>query len=442
MSQSTTAALSAALDRLFARTAHGIRPGLEIITALLAELGHPEQAVPSIHVAGTNGKGSVCAILNAVLLAAGYRTGCYTSPHLIRFGERIQLNGVAASDADLADWIDRVEPVAELLSSRDGLRPATFFECATAMAYGLFQAHQMEWAVMETGMGGRWDATNTGRTALSVITRIDIDHTGFLGRELTAIAREKAGIIKPGIPVVSGPQHPEVVEIITQTARELNAPLIWADDVVRVDRIQQDWQGQKIRVETDQRTCRPCVLPLTGRHQLENAAIAVAALETLAATGRIDLDDAHFTTGLSRAHWPARCQVLSTDPVTLLDVAHNPDGARALVAALNELGGKKVPIAFVVGFLADKDVSGCVHEFARRAERFWAVEIHNRRGLAAAELAGLIAATGKPVEAVDLVEAMAAARQWAIAQQGVVCIAGSLYLAGEVLERGGAGGMQ
>lgn len=434
MSQNCTAALPAALDRLFARTAHGIRPGLDVVSALLAELGHPEQQLPIIHVAGTNGKGSVCAMLHAVLVAAGCRSACYTSPHLLRFHERFQIGGEPVGDADLAHWLELVEGAATRLTERDGLRPATFFECATAMAYGLFQQHGVEWAIMETGLGGRWDATNTGQTALSVLTRIDMDHMNFLGNRLVDIASEKAGIIKLGIPVVSGPQHPEVAEIIEQAARDLKAPLIWANEVVRLDRVKQDWEGQTIRVDTDQRTCRPCLLPLAGKHQLENVAIAIAAVETLEAMGKVELQDKMIRQGLASTRWPARCQCISREPVTILDVAHNPDGAGALVRALNELGGKKMPIGFVTGFLADKDVSGCIRVLAPRAERFWAVGMNNHRALSASELAEWIASAGKPVESAELGEALEAAREWATANGGLVCIAGSLYLAGEVLE--------
>ncbi len=434
MSQNCTAALSAALDRLFSRTAHGIRPGLDIISALLAELGHPEQKIPCIHVAGTNGKGSVCAMLHSVLLAAGYRSACYTSPHLLRFHERFQMGSEPVGDDDLAQWLDRVEETAATLTERDGLRPATFFECATAMAYGLFQQHRVEWAILETGLGGRWDATNTGRTALSVITRIDMDHMNFLGDRLVDIAHEKAGIIKPCIPVVSGPQHPEVAEVLEQTARDQKAPMIWADQVARLDRVQQHWEGQKIRIDTDQRSCGTCLLPLTGKHQLENAAIAVAALETMEAIGYIQLNEEAIREGLSATRWPARCQCIADDPVTIVDVAHNPDGARALIHALNELGGKKIPVGFVTGFLADKDVSGCIRALAPRASHFWAVGIHNHRAMPAPQLAELIASTGRPVVVADLGEALDAARAWAKANGGLVCIAGSLYLAGEVLE--------
>jgi dihydrofolate synthase / folylpolyglutamate synthase len=424
-------ALNAALDRFYARTAKGIRPGLEVIEKLLAALNRPQRTFPAIHVAGTNGKGSVCAMIASVLQQAGYRTGCYTSPHLRHFNERIQVNRTPVPDDRLVKLIDQVEAVANRVRDEEGMRDATFFECATAMADLYFAEEQIDWAVIETGMGGRWDATNLHDTALSVLTRIDIDHTRFLGTDIRAIANEKAGIIKPGVPVVCGTLQAAVEPVVWAEAKQQRAPLLRADQMVRIQRLQQDWDGQKIRIETDERTLRPLLLPLIGRHQLENAAIAVAALETLQATGRIELTDEALRDGLIATRWPARCQVIARDPLTLLDVAHNPDGARALGRTLKELAGSR-PVGMIVGFLEDKDVRGCVAGLAAMAERFWAVDIKSSRALPGTMVAEVIAGTGLPVTTCALAEAMEAARAWARAADGIVCIAGSLYLAGEV----------
>jgi dihydrofolate synthase / folylpolyglutamate synthase len=428
-----TDSLPAVLDRFYRRTALGIRPGLEIITALLDRLDRPQDTFPYVHVAGTNGKGSVCALIAAVLQAAGYRTGLYTSPHLIRFNERIRIDGEAVSDQELAHLAARVEQESDHIARAHDARQATFFECATAMAFAHFRDRAVDWAVIETGLGGRWDATNTGTPALTVITRIDLDHMEYLGPDRRSIAREKAGILRPGVPVVCGALDEESLEEITRAAAVLGAPLVMADQTVRVERMAQDVHGQKVRIETDERTLRPLKLPLTGRHQLGNCALAVAVLETLGALGRMELSDAALTRGLAAARWPARCQVLETEPLLLLDAAHNPDGAAALARTLKELAGDR-PLGMVVGFLADKDAAGCVAHWARWTERFWAVPIEHERALSAEALQAVVARTGRPVTVAPPDAALAQARDWARDNGGVVCIAGSLYLAGTVLQ--------
>ncbi len=419
------------LDRLFRRTAHGIRPGLDVITRLLDHLNHPEQAYPIIHVAGTNGKGSVCAMIASVLQQAGYHTGLYTSPHLTHFNERIQIDTTPIPDADLATLIQAVEAVADKVADEPGARPATFFECATAMAFLYFRLKQVDWAVIETGLGGRWDATNVGRPTLSVLTRIDIDHAEFLGSDILSIAGEKAGIIKAGAPVVCGDFDDRIQEVIDTAARGAGSTVLHANQSVRIERLSQDGSGQKIRIETDERTCRPFRFPLLGRHQLENCALAVAALEAIQAMGHIELRDEDLCHGLASCDWPARCQVLRTDPVTILDVAHNPNGAAALSRTLKELLKKK-PLGMIVGFLSDKDVVGCVREFAHVADRFWAVPISSERGLTAEAVCAAIQGTGTPATATTLSAALVDAREWAKKENGAICIAGSLYLAGEI----------
>ncbi len=427
-----TETLQRTLERFYRRTTQGIKPGLDVIAALLEQAGQPQQSCPYIHVAGTNGKGSVCALIASVLQQAGYRTGLYTSPHLRDFNERIQVDGQPLPDDDLVRLIDQIEQDSDVVEQATGLRRATFFECATAMAWRYFHQKQVDWAVLETGMGGRWDATNVGTPALALITPVAIDHVDYLGRELRGIAAEKAGIIKAGVPVVCGRQDPVVAEVVSARAREVGAPLCWAEDLVQLERLAQDWHGQKIRVTTSSGPYRPLTLALLGRHQLQNAALALAALDVLQAHGRLVFSEQALRAGWAQCRWPARLQVCSTDPLVILDVAHNPHGARALMAALEELLGDR-PLAMVVGFLRDKDVVGCVQRFARRAERFWSVPTAGERGCSAEDVARLVATTGKPVVACDWPTAEAAARKWAAETGGAVCIAGSLYLAGAVL---------
>ena len=425
-------ALPLALDQLFQRTAYGIRPGLSVIQALLERADQPQQQVPYIHVAGTNGKGSVCALLAGALSAAGYRTGLYTSPHLHHFNERIQIDGVPIPDNDLAQQIATVTRDADILTSEAGVRPATFFECATAIAWRYFREQKVDGAVIETGMGGRWDATNVGRPVLTIITPVDVDHANFLGDDLAAIATEKAGIIKPGVPVICGPQQEQVREVIVDTAHKVGAPLVWAGESVQIERLAQDWTGQKIRIATDNRTYRACKVSLLGRHQLENIALAVAALETLQDVGQMEIAESAIRRGLSACRWPGRLQVIADDPLVVLDVAHNPHGARALMAAWQELERQR-PLGMIVGFLQDKDIAGCARIFGRRAEQFWTVPIDDPRGGTAEAVAEIIATTGRPVTASTWPAALDAARDWARSVNGAICIAGSLYLADSAL---------
>ncbi|MBV8901518.1 MAG: bifunctional folylpolyglutamate synthase/dihydrofolate synthase, partial [Verrucomicrobia bacterium] len=219
-----SATCRAALQWLFGFQNRGVKLGLDNVRALLADLGHPEAGLRCMHVAGTNGKGSVCAMAAAVARAAGVRTGLFTSPHLVRFNERIQVNGVPISDDEIVDGLS-------VIRSKVEAHPATFFEITTALAFWYFQRRQVELAVLETGLGGRLDATNVvQRPAVAVITAIDLDHQAILGPTRTEIAREKAGIIKPGIPVVSGPQAPEVVAVLEKIARERQAPLSFVSE--------------------------------------------------------------------------------------------------------------------------------------------------------------------------------------------------------------------
>lgn len=426
-------ALQAAIDRLFRRTAHGIRPGLEIIGRLLAWMDCPERSCPGIHVAGTNGKGSVCAMIESILRHAGYRTGLYTSPHLVRFNERICVGGDVIPDEALARWINLIEPLAETVALEPDGRPATFFEFATAIAFGYFKSTAVDWAVLETGMGGRWDATNVCHPACTVITPVDIDHTSFLGKDIRGIAAEKAGIIKTGVPTVCGDLRAEAMAVVAETARKAGSPLFHAAERVQVERLAQRVTGQKIRVTTENRTLSPVWLPFIGRHQLGNVGMAVAACEVLAGQGRIELTDEALHKGLSECRRPARAQVLEMDPIVLLDVAHNPHGAAALSRTLSDVAGDQ-PVGMIVSFLKDKDAAGCLGAFAKVADRFWVTEIEDERAMPTSEIERYATDTGKPVQTASLEEARAAARDWARAQNGIVCIAGSLYLAGAVLQ--------
>lgn len=429
----TDPAIAAAIERMFRRTTHGIRPGLELIQALLAELGHPERAFPCVHVAGTNGKGSVCAMVESVLRAAGFRTGLYTSPHLVRFNERIRVNGRSIGDADLAALLARVEPAAERIERQPTTpRPCTFFELTTAMAFEHFRAEQVDIAVIEVGMGGQWDATNVIVPVAAAICDIDFDHMQYLGSTIEAIAGEKAGIIKPGRPVVAGIRRPEAAAVVEQEARSKGAPLTRAPEAVAIRRTALDWRGQRLHIETPERRLPPIRLPLLGDHQLWNTAIAVALLERFSEAAGVEIPETAWRAGLESVQWPARLQVLSENPPTLLDGGHNPSAGRALADALRALAPRQ-PVGLIAGLLADKDHAGFFRALAPAVERAWIVPVSSERAAPTAALAAAARAAGISAEEATLPTARRAADEWARAKSGVVCIAGSLYLAGEVL---------
>ncbi len=425
--------LDATLARLYTRNLHTIKLGLDAQRALMRELGNPENAFLSIHVAGTNGKGSVCALLASILRAAGFRVGLYTSPHLVAFNERIQVNGAPISDEDLTEGLDAVESAAARVRAT-GERDVTFFEFTTALAFRHFQRAGVQLAVVETGMGGRLDATNVVTPLVSVITSIGFDHMQWLGDTLEKIAGEKAGIIKSGRPVVIGELPEEAEAVMRATARARGAPLARAAEVCTVTRTAQTIEGQRVRIETPDGAIGRLACPLIGRHQLANIAVAVATLrEVESALGRSFGEEA-LRTGLASVSWPARAQLIERDPPTLVDGAHNPQAMAALRKTVDEVRGEK-PVCLLAGFLADKDAERCLAEWRGVARRLFLVRMEGARAMAdaemraAAERAGF-RDVGPPA---PLSAAWNEARAWSRANGALLVIAGSLHLAGDVL---------
>ena len=407
-----------AVERLYRRTAEGIQPGLEVMEALLEGLGNPERSVAVIHVAGTNGKGSVCAMVESVLRASGVRTGFYSSPHLISFAERFRVGGVSISEKKLNRYILALEAHADEVCAERGLRRATFFELSTLIAFQFFADERVDVAVIETGMGGRWDATNVVWPLCSVITRIGMDHMDFLGDSLLEIAGEKAGIIKRGRPVVSAPQE----EVVAEVLRESGEAILFCDEVVGVRRV---GAPQEIKVETQARNLPPLELPLLGAAQRENVAVAVAVLEVVEDLLGVELA---FKAGLERVCWPGRMMEVSQTPAIWLDGSHNPQGGAVLSSILKECFGER-EIGFVVGFLADKDAVGYVRAWKEWARRVWAVPLDCRRGCSAEEAAERAVLGGVEAKAVSLRDGWKEAEEWALADPNrMVVVCGSLYL--------------
>jgi len=313
-----------------------LKLGLETITALLDAMGRPDRAYRSIHVAGTNGKGSTCAMIESGLRAAGFRTGLYTSPHLSEPTERIRINGVQVSAAQFAAAFDHVHRIADPLFEAH----PTYFETVTAMAFHLFREEQIEWAVVEVGLGGRLDATNAIRPDLTVITPVDFDHEAWLGSSLDAIAGEKAGILKPGVPLVLAAQHGEARARILREAQAKGVPVLEdraAGPVFTPEGCSFDWNG--LRIEYG----------LAGDHQVQNAITAAVALH------HSGVPPAAIQSGLRTVSWPGRLERVSRNPDVILDGAHNPAGVRALAAYIRRWCADR-RVWLVYGTMRDKSI--------------------------------------------------------------------------------------
>ena len=406
------------LEDLAARRRFGMKPGLDSIRAVCARLDNPQERFRAIHVAGTNGKGAVCAMLDAALRAPagaepGARIGRYTSPHLVRLNERFSLDGAPVDDATLERLSKRVSQV--LVPHPSSLIPElTFFEALTAVAFLLYAEAHVDWAILECGLGGRLDATNVCRPALCVITRIGLDHCTWLGDTVEAIAAEKAGIVKPGVPVVLGRNEPSVRRVVERRANELGAPFFYAPEMAEESEI-------------------PAGFPLAGTFNRENAVTAIAALKAL---GRPSLE------GLSRVAWPGRFQRVGD---FIVDGAHNPPAARALSEALREDCRKsgcssEKRYSLIAGFCGDKDVGQVLAILAPLVGKAFAVRTNNPRSLSAEDAAAKMRAAG--MDAVACVSLRTAIRQAAQTPadglRPVTLVCGSLFLAGEALVALGA----
>jgi dihydrofolate synthase/folylpolyglutamate synthase len=404
--------------------------GLENIRALTTHLGHPERKYHSVHVAGTNGKGSTAAMLASVLAAAGLRAGLYTSPHLARINERIRVAGREISDDDFAAALARIRrAIEELLASGALAAHPTFFECVTAMAFDEFARERVDFAVFEVGMGGRLDATNVIEPEVAVITQIAFDHENYLGHSIEEIAGEKAGIIKPGAWVVSAAEDPVARAVIRARAETQRARLIEIDELFHVKQLgSAETQGSTRfeAVENYSGRVIELTLPLPGRFQQRNALAALAAARLLAERGH-KIDDDAIARGIANVRWPGRLERIGDRPAVYLDGAHNPAGARELVAFWDE-NFAGVPIHLVYGALRDKPVDEICGLLFPRAATVILTEPHQPRALSASVLASM---TAHHASNIDIVPDPAAALERAVrraAPEDAVFATGSLYL--------------
>jgi dihydrofolate synthase / folylpolyglutamate synthase len=410
---------------------------LENIRALTARLGHPERAFPSVHIAGTNGKGSTAAMLAAIVEAAGLRAGLYTSPHLLRINERIRLGGEPIADAEFAASFTRVHALIEELLASGGLAAhPTYFECVTAMAFEFFARRHADLAVIEVGMGGRLDSTNVVVPEVAVITRIDFDHENFLGRSIEQIAGEKAGIIKPGAWVVSAAERPAAEAVIRRCAVERNARLVDVDSVWEVavlatrDGCYRFLASPRAADAARFSAGIEIALPLPGRFQVRNALTAMTAARLLAERG-FPIDDAAIARGLAAVRWPGRLERLADRPAVYLDGTHNPSGARELVAFWQEhLAGRRIHLIY--GAMRDKAVDEIAGLLFPHAATVLLTESRQPRALSAQALASLTQHLAPSLEVIpDPAAALECALELA-APDDAVFVTGSLYLVGDV----------
>jgi dihydrofolate synthase / folylpolyglutamate synthase len=430
--------ISAIHARLLALHPKRIDLSLGRIQRMLAALGHPERRLPPvIHVAGTNGKGSTVAFARAILEAAGKRAHVYTSPNLVRLNERFRIartgGGKFVEDDELADVLSECE-------AKNGDAPITVFEIETAAAFLLFTRHPADVLLLEVGLGGRLDATNVvDKPLATVITRVSLDHRDFLGDTIEAIAAEKAGILKPGVPAVIASQTREALAAIERQAARVNAPLSIAGE----NWTATEERGRLVYQDDDGLLDLPAPR-LYGRHQFENAGTAIATLRV----GGLKLPAAAFESGMLRVDWPARMQRLSqgrlapllpAESELWLDGGHNADGGRAIAAALADLEERvSRPVILIVGMLSTKDAEGFLRNFTGLARRVITVPIHQDKALPPAALADIARDIGIPALARDDVEsALVTIGKLELAPAPRVLITGSLYLAGEVLDANG-----
>ena len=404
---------------------------LRRIEELLLQLGNPHLGARAVHIAGTKGKGSTSAMIASILSTAGYRTGLYTSPHLHSLRERINIDGQPISEGELIPLVEKIKPYVEVINRENKYGQLTTFELLTALAFIYFKEKKVDFQVLEVGLGGRLDATNVVKSEVCVITSISFDHMEVLGNTLTQIATEKTGIIKPGSIVITSPQFPEAAEVIERVCWEKEVRLIKVGKEVTWQKGIFNLSGQSFRVK-GMRDDYELTIPLLGEHQLDNAATAVAAVEALADFG-IKVSPQNIAQGLARTQWQGRLQILKSEPLLLVDSAHNADSARKLGIALRHYFNFD-QLILILGASQDKDITGIVAELAPFPSKVIVTSSHHPRAVATSILVAEFSKWGivpmvaeKVANAVDLALKMAKPRD-------LICATGSIFVVAEAIE--------
>lgn len=408
----------------------GIKLGLENVTDFLERIGNPHRDFKTIHVTGTNGKGSVCVFVSEILRQHGVRVGLYTSPHLVDFSERIKINGEMIREEDVLRLGVPLKDIMEKMEAEDKEKQLTFFEFTTGLAFKYFAEMKVDIVVTEVGMGGRLDATNVIVPEVAAITRIGLEHTNYLGKTIQDIAREKAGIIKPGARVVTCERGREALSVIETTCRKKGAVLRAIGKDFDVSHVHQTFHGTDFDY-SGRWNLADLKTRLLGGYQAENAAGAIAIIEELGTCGTHVSED-EIRRGLLSARWPGRLEVVSENPLVILDGSHNPDGVTTTVKVLTDL--KLTPLTYVLGCMDDKDARGIVRAIAPTASIIICTQSRYKRALPAEKLSMIVNEEFKGPH--DIVTRSEGAFEQAINTYGGrgVCVIGSLYVVGEAIQ--------
>lgn len=428
------------ITELCARRRFGMKPGLERMTALMERMDHPERSFVPIHIAGTNGKGSVTAMIASVLSECGFGpVGRYTSPHLVFFNERICIDGQPVSDPLLDAALEKVESACRSVEEETDAGSPTFFECATAMAFEIFRSQGVRLAVIETGLGGRLDATNVILPAVSVITCIGMEHSEYLGDTIAKIATEKAGILKKGRPAVLGREMiDEARAAIESVAREKCIQIIDPEVIVTAGKPNKSGLTS-VSFESSTRSVSGIKFALSGAYQHENLTTAISTLEVFSSATGLPIPDEAFVNGLRNVVWPCRFQTVLESPRVIVDGAHNPNAAAALKESVKSLH-TKAPLALVAGFCDDKDCLTALKILHPLFKRAFATTTPSPRTLPADAFASRLRAADYRDVTIhpEWQDAVTAALDWAKKENGAVIVCGSLFLAGAVCKHFGA----
>ena len=420
-----------ALDYIYDLTKYGIKLGLENIKYLLFLLGDPHKKLKIIHIAGTNGKGSTCSLISSILQSDGYKVGLYTSPHLVDFTERIKINDKSINREKVSELLERIKPSIEKVANTPSYGHPTFFEVITSMAFLYFFEEQIDFLVLEAGLGGRLDATNICEPLISVITHIDYDHMDKLGNSLKEIAREKGGIIKSGGIVISSRQYNEASKEIEKIANEKNSLIYSTGKEINYKIVKSDIKGVIFNLKGIYHNYKNLHTPLLGRHQADNATTAITTIEALKIKG-INISEKAIRDGLGKVKWTGRLEIIRNKPTLVLDGAHNPSGVRVARDALKEIFSYQ-RLILVLAIFADKDYKKMIQILAPDADLIIATKAKNPRAASPQTIAKEAAqymSQDKIIVTEDIPQAIKCALSNS-KEDDLICITGSLYTVGE-----------
>ncbi|MGD9552086.1 MAG: folylpolyglutamate synthase/dihydrofolate synthase family protein [Candidatus Caldatribacteriota bacterium] len=420
-----------AIEYIYNLNKYGIKLGLKNITYLLSLFDNPHLQTKTIHVAGTNGKGSTAAIISSILQAANYKVGLYTSPHLVHFQERMMINGEFIAKEEVCTLLERMKPAIYKVANTEGYQHPTFFEVITTMAFLYFYEQNVDFAIMEVGLGGRLDATNVCKPIVSVITHLDFDHMDKLGNSLSDIAREKGAIIKQNTAVVSAKQFPEAEEVIKNIASEKEAPLYTYEEDFQTTLLRSELKGNSFHYSGIYNQINNIYVPLAGEYQVENASLAIAVAELINQKDFMISED-NIINGVKNSQWPGRFEIVREEPMIILDGAHNPNGASQFIFNLKRLIPDKKIIA-ILGVFQDKNYPAIIKLIVPQINQLILTMANNPRATPTeilAKEASQYISKEKIIETNTVPEAIREALR--IAQEKeVICITGSLYTVGE-----------